>query len=306
MTKIHMTSKWSEVKPEGFYVYLHRRATDGGVFYVGKGKGKRAWVTASRTDYWNRVARKHRVIVEICQDGMEEEGSFLLEEWLIAKFRHDGVQLVNMSTGGEGASGCGRNVHSSCGMSFTTIVNAVEWLHKNGYPKATQSKVSDACRGASISAYGRAWAYENDDVADYSGRSATMKSISTTSKVVYCSNGMKFASIRDAANWVRYNYNKSARHTPISYCLSGRYKSAYGFSWSLDFDEVNEYVDPNVTRSISTGTPIYCGNGMLFHSGGAAAKWLRSIGFEKASDANIMKCCKGQIKTAYGYKWEYA
>lgn len=37
-----------------FYVYLHRRATDGRVFCVGKGHGKRAWRTEGRNPKWQR------------------------------------------------------------------------------------------------------------------------------------------------------------------------------------------------------------------------------------------------------------
>lgn len=48
-----------------YYVYLHRRATDNKVFYVGKGKGKRAFDNSSRNDYWQNTVNKHGLTVEI-------------------------------------------------------------------------------------------------------------------------------------------------------------------------------------------------------------------------------------------------
>ena len=36
-----------------FYVYTHRRASNGVVFYVGKGHGRRAYVKSHRGKWWN-------------------------------------------------------------------------------------------------------------------------------------------------------------------------------------------------------------------------------------------------------------
>lgn len=58
--------------PSDFYVYLHRRATDGRVFYVGKGVSTRAWRKDKRNQHWKNIVKKHGYIVEIVQDGMQE------------------------------------------------------------------------------------------------------------------------------------------------------------------------------------------------------------------------------------------
>jgi hypothetical protein len=89
-----------------FYVYVHRKP-NGEVFYVGKGKGKRAWSSNSRNRFWKFVADKHGWFVEIVDNNLTEQQSFELEEFLISfcKRRNQGGTLVNMTDGGEGSSG---------------------------------------------------------------------------------------------------------------------------------------------------------------------------------------------------------
>lgn len=87
---------------QSFYVYLHRRKTDGTIFYVGKGSGTRAWKTVGRSKKWQAVASKHGLVVEIVQSGMQEWWAFELEMQLILA---SSPSLCNLTDGGEGASG---------------------------------------------------------------------------------------------------------------------------------------------------------------------------------------------------------
>jgi len=88
-----------------FYVYLHRRASDNKVFYVGKGKGKRAYSTFGRNDRWSKTANKHGLIVEIVFDNLEEAEAFQIERDTILEMKYFEYPLVNMTDGGEGLSG---------------------------------------------------------------------------------------------------------------------------------------------------------------------------------------------------------
>lgn len=94
-----------------FYVYVHKKKTDGEVFYVGKGKGFRAWVTTYRSSFWTSVFEKHGRDVEIVVDNLSEEEALNLERELISFYgRRDtgtGV-LVNLCDGGKGSSGAVR------------------------------------------------------------------------------------------------------------------------------------------------------------------------------------------------------
>lgn len=95
------------IVPQDFYVYFHRKATTGEVFYVGKGCGKRAWDNSKRLKHWKNTVKKHGLIVEIVHHGLQEWAAFEIERELIAFYgRHDlGLgNLVNLSDGGEGPS----------------------------------------------------------------------------------------------------------------------------------------------------------------------------------------------------------
>lgn len=43
----------------------------------------------------------------------------------------------------------------------------------------------------------------------------------------------------------------------------------------------------------------------IFNGSGEAVDFLKSIGYDKATNTTIIANCKGKRKSAYGYKWEY-
>lgn len=88
-----------------FYTYIHRRESDNAIFYVGKGKGRRAWTQDGRNSRWNRTVAKHGHKVEICAEWPTEAEAIEHEIFLISCFRDIGCQLVNMTDGGEGMAG---------------------------------------------------------------------------------------------------------------------------------------------------------------------------------------------------------
>lgn len=92
----------------GFYVYIHRKKSNGEVFYVGKGRKRRAWSTEGRNTIWQRITAKHAWEVEIVESNLQEWYAFELEKDLIALYgrRDDGYgALANLTDGGEGPSG---------------------------------------------------------------------------------------------------------------------------------------------------------------------------------------------------------
>jgi len=88
-----------------YYVYQHRKADTNEIFYVGKGKGKRLLGLQGRNKYWKNTVNKHGFVAEIIKSNLEEEFALLIEMELIDTYRKRGINLVNLTNGGEGASG---------------------------------------------------------------------------------------------------------------------------------------------------------------------------------------------------------
>ena len=93
-----------------FYVYAHRRKTDNKIYYIGKGKGNRAWnlYTKERNIFWQNTHNKHGTIVEIILDKLTEQEAHSIEtEFILFYGRKNNSTgtLVNMTDGGEGVSG---------------------------------------------------------------------------------------------------------------------------------------------------------------------------------------------------------
>lgn len=105
MTSIEIVDLTGGVKPDGFYVYIHRRLTDGLVMHVGKGKRRRAWATSGRNKRWTYTARKHGISVEIYKSCMSENCALTLERIAIHHYKSLGHPLTNLTDGGGGTSG---------------------------------------------------------------------------------------------------------------------------------------------------------------------------------------------------------
>lgn len=85
------------------YTYIHRRASDRKIFYVGKGKNRRAWSNDRKNLHWRRTVAKHGLIVEVVKDGMKEPCALTLERILVGMIGRE--NLVNLTDGGEGGTG---------------------------------------------------------------------------------------------------------------------------------------------------------------------------------------------------------
>jgi hypothetical protein len=100
MNEISNAKMKATSKPPAFYVYAHR-ASDGAIFYVGKGAGKRAW-SQDRHPIWHRYVQerlKGIYSVEILESGLTAIKAEEREGELIAQL---GPQLVNWQNPGRG------------------------------------------------------------------------------------------------------------------------------------------------------------------------------------------------------------
>lgn len=88
-----------------FYVYTHTRNDTGSIFYIGKGKGNRLYTKHKRNPMWTNIANKHGFEASKIVENIDEEFAFFVEAEAISLYRTRGYKLVNMTDGGEGASG---------------------------------------------------------------------------------------------------------------------------------------------------------------------------------------------------------
>lgn len=93
-----------------YYAYVHARSLPvgaNGIFYVGKGKGNRAYAfnRAHQNPYYARIVNKNGTPLVGLLKCSSEDIAFELEKGLIKCLRRMGVKLTNLSDGGEGQSG---------------------------------------------------------------------------------------------------------------------------------------------------------------------------------------------------------
>lgn len=250
MTKIDISPKWTEVKPQGFYVYLHRRATDGSVFYVGKGKGRRAWRCGKsnyRSDHWINCARKNGVIVDILIDGMKEADAFSKEREVITIYRYIDEPIVNVCGGGVGPIGLILSdktkakisksfqfpVWNHDGEKFHNASAAAREMRNRGYPKASASGincVTSGIKGKTV--YGYAWSRSGIPckpiAVGYDGSNHD-RMIGVTC----LTSGVDFKSLSAAVRWVRSQGAVSASRETIKRAIDNGTMVAYGYEWKL-------------------------------------------------------------------------
>ena len=89
-------------------VYLHRKATDNTVFYVGMGNPDRPYVVKGRNNWWNSTFNKHGLEVCVVAKDLSTEDAYELEMFLISEIgrKDKGLgNLVNLDDGGAGVAG---------------------------------------------------------------------------------------------------------------------------------------------------------------------------------------------------------
>lgn len=208
-------------KAQDYYVYVHRKATTGEIFYVGKGKGGRAWdAKVGRNPHWHRTVAKHGLRVELVQTGMQEWWAFELEQELIACIgRRDtgSGPLVNMTDGGEGESG--RVMQESTRKLQSTIktgkVPSVE----------TRKRMAAAQKGRKHSA-------DTKKKMSASGRKRSADTFGFRPKVaVVKGDSIIFEGSVVAEQWLRANGYPTADRSNLVKCCRGKIKASCGSVW---------------------------------------------------------------------------
>lgn len=122
-----------------FYVYIHTKPGTDEVFYVGKGKGKRAVQSSGRNHYWKNIVNKHGFECSIIEIGLTNEEACQLEIYWIAQFKAWNFKLANMTNGGEGMNG------------LTAWNKGKKYRTGFHHSKETKEKISKANKGRIVS-----------------------------------------------------------------------------------------------------------------------------------------------------------
>ena len=284
-----------------YYVYVHKRNTDGKIFYVGKGCGKRAWKKSCRNQWWKNIEKKHGRTVEIVARKLSESEAFSMEQQLIASIGRD--NLCNMTDGGEG------------GVSPTKET-------REKISKANKGKVvsAETRRRKMIAATGRKHSDETKEKIRIARSRQVMKPMSdgtreilrkiNTGKVVPPEVGRKISEskkgkkIGPMPEWHKEKIrlsNLGKRHTD-----EAKKKVSMANSGRKHTDQAMEKIfASNRKTNAEKRKAIKCSNGIVFESSYQAENWLRCNGFQKASRSNVVSCCTGNLRSAYGPLWCY-
>lgn len=88
-----------------FYTYAHYKP-DNTLFYIGKGKRRRALSKESRNPYYKNIVEKYgSPKIEMLAKWENEQDALDHEMFLISTFKQMGFNLANLSNGGTGTSG---------------------------------------------------------------------------------------------------------------------------------------------------------------------------------------------------------
>lgn len=225
-----------------FYVYVHRRATDQSVFYVGKGVSGRAYEThkSKRSLHWVRTYEKHGRTVEIVQSGLTEYDALALEISLIA---HYGIEnLCNHSTGGEsGGSGRTWSEESRKKLSDSKKGKKQPWAGRSLTEAGRQRIIESKTGKPAIWLYGEKNPMKDIGVAKKMAEAQRGQKRPTVTgakngsarSVICIETGAHFATMKDAGLWVvSIGKSKNSRtSTNINSVCLGLLKRAYGYTW---------------------------------------------------------------------------
>jgi len=231
----------STKQPELFYVYVHRRADDGRVFYIGKGNRYRAWHTGSmRSEYWNRIVAKHGRTVHIAASGLTNKQAIDIE---IDFIKHYGREnLCNMTDGGEGITGRKHSEATKMKISAGNKGKPKPWAkgEKNHmHSPESKAKVSAALKGRKAPwAAGTARKQEVRDKISASKKGVKNPKIAgenhfKSKKVLCVETGVVFGSGMDAVRWLREIGFEFAHSSYISRVCIGKLKTTCGYTWKF-------------------------------------------------------------------------
>lgn len=166
------------------------------------------------------------------------------------------------------------------------------------------SAISKCCNGKSKFAFQRIWRYHGEPFDKYELPNITFakRSYKLASVDQYDLSGKfikTFNSISDACR--ELNVNESSSH--ISECCMGKIRSVYGYIWRYHGEPLGNYND---LRKVYINKYDLDDNFIITYNSLKEACLDIGKEYNDTVAGNIRRCCKGERKTAYKFKWKYA
>jgi hypothetical protein len=137
-------------------LYLHMRGDTGEVFYVGIGSLKRSHSNKDRNKYWHHIVSKIGYSVHIVRSDLTWELACKMEKYYIKTYRSIGVNLANMTDGGDGSFGrtlseetrekISKAIKNRSPETRRKISEKISQANKNRSPEIRR-KISESLRG---------------------------------------------------------------------------------------------------------------------------------------------------------------
>lgn len=258
-----------------FYVYLHRRITDGKIFYIGKGSGYRARAKKNRNRHWQNIVNKHGYQVEIFKDNLTEREAFELEKYLIKSCRDLGIKICNLSDGGEGQSG---------------VVHTEETKAKWRAAKLGKKQSPEHAKKSAMSRVG----FKNSKAHIEATAAANRKQIIN-------SGGEIFIGATEAARKLSERLGRYVSQGNISMCANGERNNAAGYSWSYDTSKTPELIPTKYNNKRILAVEI----NKEFESVQEAVKFIKKSRKTAFNQCISESARSGGKNKAYGYTWVY-
>jgi len=221
-----------------FYVYVHRRADDNRIFYVGKGKRDRA-TSKQRNQYWKRIVALHGYTIEIVIDSMPEEKAHQLEMDLISYYGKK--NLANLTDGGEGRSGSKQS--SSTREKISQKLVGIEKTAATKLKMKEAQNKFEAKEIRRIQSLGKVFtnetkqkisakAIQQHNNPEQSAKLVKAIRLAIAKKILCVELGICFYAIADAEHFLVQTFNiKQGAGKNINTVARGKRKSAYGYTW---------------------------------------------------------------------------
>lgn len=290
-----------------YYVYIWYFCDTQKVFYVGKGKGLRYKEKKDRNHKFLNYINKFECSSKKLYEGLSEEEAYKKEIETIAFYKSKGEASCNLTPGGD-------NPPTFYGVEHPRSRKIVQLSLDGEYIKSwdcimdvekslkgCNSLIVRACKEKVNSAYGYMWVYEDK----YNQNAEYKYSPKTVAKpILQYSLAGDFMKEWKSAKQV--NEQLGYRRSSICSCCKGDIKTCEGYIWKYKTNEdIPLKIDIKIPKKVPTPIIQLDLNGNFLARYKNAVDATNSMGIHWRNNKNILKCCKGKLKTALGYKWIY-